>query len=80
MKVNEAVLTFIRDEVASFPQPVKKLGSVQRTELAPSEEKRVLINVPKEALSFTGQDLKKRFEAGYFTVTVGNLSTRIYIK
>ena len=80
MKVNEAVLTFIRDEVASFPQPVKKLVSVQRTELAPSEEKRVLINVPKEALSFTGQDLKKRFEAGYFTVTVGNLSTRIYIK
>lgn len=75
----EKVLTFIRDEVASFPQPVKKLVSVENVEIKPNETRSLTISVPSEALMFTGIDMKKRLEAGWFTVYCGGLSERIFI-
>ena len=77
--VEEKVLTFIRDEVASFPQPIKKLVSVEKAQISPNETKSLTISVPREALMFTGIDMEKRFEAGWFTIYCGGLSERIFI-
>ena len=79
MAADEAVLVFIRDEVATVPQPVKRLVAVEKINLEAGEKKAVRLKVPKEKLMFTGLDMKKRFESGYFTVTSENISTRIYI-
>ncbi|MBQ7411539.1 MAG: glycoside hydrolase family 3 C-terminal domain-containing protein [Clostridia bacterium] len=76
----EKVLTFIRDEIASFPQPIKKLVSVEKTVISPRDKKSLTISIPSEALMFTGIDMKKKLEQGWFTIYCGNLSTRIHIK
>ena len=79
MDANEKVLIFMRDEVASVPQPIKKLVAIESALLAAGESKKITVSLPREKLTFTGTDLKKRFESGWFTVTVGDLSDRIYI-
>ena len=76
----EKVLTFIRDEIASFPQPIKKLVSVEKTVISPRDKKSLTISIPSEALMFTGIDMKKKLEQGWFTIYCGDLSTRIHIK
>ena len=76
----EKVLTFIRDEIASFPQPIKKLVSVEKTVISPGDKKSLTISIPSEALMFTGIDMKKKLEQGWFTIYCGDLSTRIHIK
>ena len=76
----ESVLAFVSDEVASFPQPTKKLLAVSKVSLEPHEKKEVTLAVPKAALEFTDQSLKKRFESGWFTASVSNLTQRIYIE
>ena len=77
---DEAVLAFIRDEVASFPQPVKKLSAIRRVPLAAGESLTVELNIPKEELMFTGITMEKQLEKGWFTVMVGGLSTRVYVE
>ena len=79
MAADEPVLVYIRDEVATVPQPVKRLVAVERVRIEAGEKKAVRLRVPKEKLMFTGLDMKKRLESGYFTVTSENISTRIYI-
>ncbi len=76
---NEAVLIYTRDEIASIPQPIKKLVAVERITLGIGEAKKVSIKIPKEMLMLTGIDMQRRLESGWFTVSVGELSTRIYI-
>ena len=80
MVAEEKVLVYIRDEIATVPQPIKKLVAVEKISLAPGEKRLALVRVPKEKLSFTGIDMKKRFEGGWFTVMTEGLSTRIYIE
>ena len=77
---DEKILVFIRDEVASYPQPVKKLVSVQKATLSGGKTEKITLSIPREQLMFTGADLQKRFESGWFTVMVESLSTRIYIE
>ena len=79
MDANEKVLIFMRDEVASVPQPIKKLVAIESASLLSGESKEITVFVPKEKLYFTDIDLKKTFESGWFTITVGALSDRIYI-
>ena len=75
----EPVLAYIRDEIASIPQPVKKLVAFERVDIEAGQTKKIQLTIPKEMLMFTGLDMKKRFENGWFTVSVDRLSTRIYI-
>ena len=75
---DEAVLAFIRDEVASFPQPVKKLAAIKRIPLAAGETVKVELDIPKEQLMFTGINMEKQLEKGWFSVMVGGLLTRVY--
>ena len=75
----EAVLVFLRDEVASIPQPMKKLAAMEKIALAAGETKKVTLHIPEDALAFTDIFMQKKIESGYFTVTVGELSARIFI-
>ena len=75
---DEAVLAFIRDEVATFPQPVKKLSAIKRVLIPASTTVQVELDIPKEELMFTGVTMEKQLEKGWFTIMVGDLSTRIY--
>jgi len=74
----EPVLVFVRDETASLPQPVKKLAALGKVCLAAGSSETVELLVEKEQLMFTGADMKKRLEAGWFTVMAGGCSTRVY--
>ena len=76
----EPVLVYIRDEIASVPQPVKKLVAFERVNIAAGETKQVQLTISKDMLMFTGMDRKRRFESGWFTVTVEKLSARIHIR
>lgn len=76
----ESVLGFVKDEVASFPQPVKKLAAIKKVPLAPHQKASVELLIPREELEFTNFNMEKVFESGWFTVMVGNLSERIYIE
>ena len=80
MSVNETVLAYISDEVASIPQPIKKLVAVDKTELKSGETKTACLTVSKDQLMITDISMNKILEPGWFTVTVGGLSERIYIK
>ncbi len=78
-KAEEPVLVYIRDEIASIPQPIKKLVAVEKIILDAGKTKKVCLRIPKDMLMFTGIDMQKRFENGWFTITVEKLSKRIYI-
>lgn len=76
----EPVLVFLRDEVASIPQPAKKLVAVGRAILPAGTAKTVELQIPVEQLMFTNAKMEKVLEKGWFTVTVGECSTRIYVE
>ena len=75
----EPVLAFIRDEVATFPQPVKKLSAIGRATVPAGKTASVELLIPMEELAFTGITMEKQLERGWFTVMVGDLTTRIYV-
>ena len=78
-QAQEPVLVYIRDEIASIPQPNRRLVAVEKIILDASETKDVCINIPKDMLMFTGIDMQKRLENGWFTITVEKLSKRVYV-
>ena len=75
----ETVLVYIRDEIASIPQPVKKLVGVKKAEIKAGKTVKVSLTVSKEQLMFSDMYMNKVFENGWFTVMSDKLSTRIYI-
>lgn len=76
----EPILAFLRDEVASIPQPMKKLAAMTRIALCAGEEKTVTLLISEDMLAFTDRFAKKRLESGWFTVMIGELSTRIFVE
>ena len=79
LSASEVVLVYIRDEIASFPQPVKKLAAVKKVTLEAGEQMTVKLTVSKEQLMFSDMYMNKIFENGWFTVMTNKLSKRIYI-
>lgn len=78
--VEETVLAFVRDEVASIPQPVKKLVAFEKVNMAAAESIEIELLIPNNELMFTGIDMVKRLEPGWFTVMVGGLETRVCVE
>lgn len=76
----EPVLVFIRDEVASLPQPVKKLAAIGKSVLPAGASTIIDLEIPDEQLTFTDAAMQKRLEAGWFTVTAGSCSARVYVE
>lgn len=80
MDAEEAVLVFVRDEVASLVQPIKKLAAIKRVPLKAGESKSVELFVEDSSLTFTNYRMEKVLEPGWFTFTVGDKQTRLYIE
>ena len=80
MTAEETVLVFVKDEAASVPQPIKKLVAMQKIILNAGETKTEELVIPEDLLMFTDQKGQKKWESGWFSVSVGGLSDRIYVK
>lgn len=68
------VQLYLRDEVAQVTTPVKRLVGYARVALEPGESRRVTFALHADRTSFTGVDLRRIVEPGWFTVWVGHSS------
>ncbi len=75
----EPILIFIRDEVATLSQPIKKLVATKRVPLKAGETKTEIIEFSEEALMYTNVEMEKILESGWFTIMAGDKSTRILV-
>lgn len=64
----ELVQLYVRDVAASVTRPIRELKDFQRVSLKAGETKTVTFRLPTSKLSFLGEDLKPRVEAGVFQV------------
>ncbi|MBQ2988901.1 MAG: glycoside hydrolase family 3 C-terminal domain-containing protein [Clostridia bacterium] len=74
----EPILVFLRDEVASLPQPMKKLIAFRRVALDAGMTAKAEFHIPDDALMFTNGAMQRTMECGWFIVMVGDLCVRIY--
>ncbi|GMK38667.1 beta-glucosidase [Paenibacillus sp. CCS19] len=68
---SEVVQCYIRDEVASVTQPLKKLIGFSRVQLAPGESSDVTFEIGERQLAILDKDMKRTVEPGRFTIWVG---------
>ncbi|MFM8341929.1 MAG: glycoside hydrolase family 3 C-terminal domain-containing protein, partial [Methylomonas sp.] len=68
----EAVLVYLNDVAASVTRPNKQLKAYAKVELKAGETQTLHFELPAEAMSFIGVDMKRRIEPGEFKVMVGN--------
>jgi beta-glucosidase len=68
----EAVLVYLNDVAASVTRPSKQLKAYAKVELKSGETQTLNFELPAEAMSFIGVDMKRRIEPGEFKVMVGN--------
>ena len=71
----EVVQLYLRDEVASVTQPVRRLRGFQRVELQPGESRTVRFELDADDLALFDAQLRQVVEPGQFTVFVGGSST-----
>lgn len=68
---SEVVQCYIRDEVASVTQPLKKLIGFSRLQLAPGESGCATFEIGEQQLAILDKDMKRTVEPGRFTIWVG---------
>ena len=68
--VNELVLVFAQDHVASITPSVRRLRDFKRVYVGPGETVTYDLNLPISDLSFVHRDLKDRVEPGAFTLVI----------
>ena len=71
----EVVQLYVRDDVASVTQPVRRLRGFQRVALQPGESRTVTFDLGFADLALLDAGLRKVVEPGMFTVFVGGSST-----
>jgi hypothetical protein len=67
----ETVQLYVRDEVASVTQPLKKLIGFRKVRLAPGETADVTFHVSADSLAIIDKNMKRTVEPGDFTLYVG---------
>ena len=67
----EVAQLYVRDLVGSVTRPVRELRGLQRCLLQPGEERAVTFELPTDALSFHGRDMRRVTEPGEFHVWIG---------
>ena len=70
----EVVQLYIKDLYGSVIRPVKELKAFRKIDLAAGETKTLTFEITPEMLSFTGIDMKRVVEPGYFDCMVGTSS------
>lgn len=68
---DEVVQLYLRDEVASVTQPMKKLVEFQRVTLAPGESRTVKMTLDRRAFALWNRQLEEVVEPGRFTIMAG---------
>ncbi|WP_169983190.1 MULTISPECIES: beta-glucosidase [unclassified Microbispora] len=67
----EVVQLYATDPVALVARPVAQLVGFARVPLAPGETREVVFDVPADAFSYTGPDLRRIVEPGAIALTAG---------
>ncbi|MEV4457760.1 glycoside hydrolase family 3 N-terminal domain-containing protein [Microbispora sp. NPDC049633] len=67
----EVVQLYATDPVALVARPVAQLVGFARVPLAPGETREVVFDVPADAFSYTGPDLRRIVEPGVIALTAG---------
>ncbi|HZE41872.1 MAG TPA: glycoside hydrolase family 3 N-terminal domain-containing protein [Stackebrandtia sp.] len=65
---------YLSDEVAHVTRPVRALAGFARVDLEPGEARTVTFTVHADRTSFTGADLTRVIEPGWFTLAAGGSS------
>lgn len=68
---DEVVQIYLRDEVASVTQPLKKLVGFERVTLAPGETRTVTITLDRRAFAMWNREMREVVEPGRFTIMAG---------
>ncbi len=79
VKGKEAVLLFLKDEVASIAPPVKQLKRFTKIELEPGQSQKVSFTLNVNDFKFVNASNKWIAEPGYFDVKVSNKEKRFYL-
>ncbi len=68
---DEVVQLYITDNEATVPVPVRQLAAFKRISLKGGESEKVTFTVAPDKMSLITDDVKRKIEAGVFTVSVG---------
>jgi beta-glucosidase len=81
MKGKEIVQVYVRDVESTVIRPVKELKGFEKVELAPGEEKTVVITLDKRAFAYYNTELGDwHVESGEFEILVGRSSADIILR
>jgi beta-glucosidase len=76
----EAVILYVRDEVASVSPPGKRVRRFAKISLEPGQSRDLTFTLRPDDLSFVGADNRDTVEPGDFTVMVGNLAEKFTLQ
>ena len=76
----EAVILYLRDEVASLTPPGKRVRRFAKISLDPGQSRTLSFILARDDFSFIGADNKPIIEPGDFTVMIGNLTGRFTLQ
>lgn len=71
---DEVVQLYVRDDVASVEEPVKKLAGFQRIALRAGDARTVTFKIGPESLALYDRQMRRVVEPGTFTIYVGTSS------
>jgi len=80
MDGEEVVHLYVQDKVGTITRPVKELKGFQKVMIKKGESKILNFTLTKDDLAFYHPDLKKYFEPGEFTISVGGNSAETIFK
>jgi beta-glucosidase len=80
MSGKETIVLYLNDEVGSLSRPVKQMKQFKKIYLSVNETRSVAFTLSLEDMMFYDQHGKRVYEAGYFNVYVGNLTSRFVLK
>lgn len=73
----EVIQLYLKDDFASFVQPVKQLRNFRRVYLKKGETQQITFRISENDLSIVDKDLKRIVEPGTFTLMIGSSSEDI---
>lgn len=76
----DAVIVYLRDEVATLSPDGKRVKRFAKIMLEPGESKTLSFTFDKDDFSFIGMDNKPIVEAGEFTVMIGEMSKKFMLE
>ena len=76
----EVIMVYLHDVAATVTRPNKQLKEFAKVDLKPGESRKIQFELPYEALSFVGVDMKRIVEPGEFKIYVGKESAIFSVK